>query len=482
MTMFKYIYFLGFVATLLLTSCTDFDELGKDPKSPVDVQPNSVFLAGQKNLADVYITSNWSSSPFRVLAQTWTQTSYMNEAQYQFVNNNAPDGWWDKLYSSVLVNLTDAKSRYQDEITLAEGVKTNKRLITDILEVYAFSLLVNTYGDIPYTEALNRTIPFPKYDAAKDVTYDLIKRLDESIEGLNESEGSFGAADQIYQGDVKQWKKFAAVLKLKLALLIADSDEQTALQKVNEAINAGLFTSNADNASFRYKAGVVENANPVWQQIVNGTSAIYYGTSSFFVNTLKKLNDPRLPILFTKDAEGGYSGAVPGQGADNTKLSQYTDFWLSAEVPAVLLSYSETLFLLSEASARGFLSQSAADYYHEAIKNAIVEFGGTVSVAEAYILQPSVAYTTAEGDWRQKIGTQKWLAFANRNWDSWTEIRRLGHPNLDVLSPPVNAISQLPKRFYYPIKEQNSNTAHWQEAVKSIGGEDVVTAKLFWQR
>jgi len=68
----------------------------------------------------------------------------------------------------------------------------------------------------------------------------------------------------------------------------------------------------------------------------------------------------------------------------------------------------------------------------------------------------------------------------NRGWDAWTDIRRLGQPNIDVVSPPIGAISPLPKRFYYPLKEQTANPANWAAAAKTINGGDVVTSKLFW--
>jgi hypothetical protein len=476
------LYTVAVVSLFALSACGDFDELNNDPKQPIDVPANSVFLAGEKNLVDVYTTSIWTSSPFRVLAQTWTQVANINEARYQFVSNNAPTGWWNRIYTTALSNLSEAKSLYAKE-NLPEPIRKNKELITDVLEVYAFHLLVNTYGDIPYTEALNRTIPFPKYDDAKTVTYDLITRLDQAIAGLDVSAASFGNADQIYRGDVAKWKKFAATLKLKLALLIADTDPSTARTKVAEAVQSGVFSSNADNAAFKYIAGVVANSNPLWQDLVNSTYAIYYAPSNFFVNTLVTLNDPRLPILFTKDKSDAYSGGIPGEGGVKENLSGFSPYWLGAEMPGVLLDYTETSFLLAEAVERGFAvgSGTAESYYNQAVKASIAGFGGSEEAAATYLDQPAVKYTTATGDWRRKIGYQKWIAFANRNWDSWTEIRRLGHPDINEVNPPANAVSAFPLRFYYPPTEQNSNFAHWNEAVTKLPqSKDEVTAKLFW--
>jgi hypothetical protein len=93
-----------------------------------------------------------------------------------------------------------------------------------------------------------------------------------------------------------------------------------------------------------------------------------------------------------------------------------------------------------------------------------------------------VAYTTAAGTWQQKLGYQEWIANYNMNWDSWTDIRRLGYPNLDVVSPPVAAHGNFPLRLTYPTNESGSNPTNWKAAVTTLpGGQDVVSAKLFWE-
>ncbi len=472
------------VLIAITTGCTkNLSDLNVNPKAPVNAPSAAVFLAGEKGLSDTYTSDFWGLAPFRVIAQTWTQNSYNNETHYQFATNNAPGNWWSTIYNSALHNLDQAKSLYANDVA-DPNVLRNDLIVTDILEVYAYSLLVNTYGNIPYSQALNRTIPFPKYDDAKTIEYDLITRLDTAIVGLNTSAGSLGSSDQIYKGDVSEWKKFAATLKLKLALLIADVDVTTAAKKVQEAVTAGVFQSNSDNALFRYDSSSVSNSNPIWQDLVSQANLHYYSPSAYFVNTLKSWNDPRLPLFFTIDPDGGYTGGTVGTGNSSTTLSTFSSQWLSPTFPADLLDYSEAQFLLAEAKERGFVvSGSAENYYDSAVTASIIFWGGSATDAQAYLAQPKVAYTTATGNWQQKIGYQKWIAFANRNWDSWTEIRRLGYPNLDVVNPPVGAISTFPLRFYYPPSEQSSNPINWADAVKALpGGEDVVTAKLFWEK
>ena len=480
--MSKLTYTLAAVALLGSAACTDFEDLNTDPKSAVEVPADALFLAGEKNLVDVYTSANLTTSPFRILSQVWTQTSNVGEARYNFTQYNAPGGWWKTIYTKALANLSEAKSLYAEEKTTSATVRKNKELITDVLEVYAFSLLVNTYGDIPYSEALNRRIPFPKYDDARAIINDLLARLDAAIAGLDVNAASFGAADKIYQGDVARWKKFSASLKLKLALLLADADAPFATQKASEAISAGVFTSNDDNAEFPYLSTPVANANPLRQYLITDAAwSKYFAPAKLFIDTLKALNDPRLSVLFKQTAGEEYAGATVGEEGEYSDL---TDYWTDADAPGVLLDYAEVAFLLAEAAARGVnTGATAAAHYNDAVTASLAALNIDNTAITSYLAQSGVAYITATGDWRQKIGLQKWLAFANRNWDAWTEIRRLGYPNLDVLSPPAGTDEGLPLRLYYPPEEQNSNSLHWGEAVRKLpGGKDALSAKLFWQR
>ncbi len=475
------------IATILFSifsfSCTkNITDQNVNPKAPVIAPSASVFLAGEKGLVDVYTSDFWGTAPFRVVAQVWTQNTFNNEAHYQFATNNSPGGWWNGIYNNALHNLDQAKTLYANDVA-DSTILHNDLFITDILEVYAFSLLVNTYGNVPYAQALNRTIPFPAYDDAKKIEYDLIARLDAAIAGLDPASGSLGNADVIYQGNVAQWKKFAASLKLKLALLIADTDPATAATKVQEALSSGVFQSNADNATFPYSSNAVVNSNPIWQDLINAAGLHYYSPAEYFVNTLLSLNDPRLPLFFTKDVNGNYSGGIAGAGNSSTTLSSFSAQWLGASFPGNLLDNSEVQFLLAEAVERGLAAGGTAEvFYDSAISSSILYWGGSYGDVLSYLAQPSVAYASATGPWRQKIGYQKWIAFANRNWDSWTEIRRLGYPDLDTVNPPVGAQGSLPLRFYYPPAEQTSNAVNWAAAVATLpGGQDLVSAKLFWE-
>lgn len=469
---------------LLVSSCTkNIQNLNTDTKHAVTVPATSLFSAAEKSLSDDYITSSSSIAPFRVFAQSWTETLYNSEANYVLTAYNSPDNWWGYLYggtsSGVLNNLTDAKAAFPTSVADPDILR-NDLIITDILEVYAYYLLVTTYGNIPYSQAENRLIPFPKYDDAKTVYADLLSRLDTCISGLNTSTSAMGGADIIYSGNPAAWKKFAATLKLKMAMLLADTDPTTAAAKVQEAVNAGVFTSNADNALFKYMGQPTGNTDPIWQAIVNSGRHDYV-PAAFLVTTMNTLNDPRRPLYYTTAPDGTYKGGLAGGSNSYSLFSGFSKQLLDSLYPSDLLDYSETEFYLAEAVERGMaVSGTAEQHYDNAITASITFWGGSSSDAATYLAQPAVAYSTAAGDYKQKIGYQKWIALANKGWDAWTEIRRLQQPDIDAVSPPIGQTTALPTRFYYPLVEHTSNPTNWAAAAATVAGGDVQTGKLFW--
>jgi len=94
------------------------------------------------------------------------------------------------------------------------------------------------------------------------------------------------------------------------------------------------------------------------------------------------------------------------------------------------------------------------------------------------LANPKVAYSTAEGNYKHKIGLQSWIALYNRGFEAWTQWRRLDYPKL--VAPP-DALSDIPTRIIYPIPEQTLNSVNYKAASAAIGG-DAVTTKLFWDK
>jgi hypothetical protein len=478
----KKLFFISLPVLLGLTACKkDLSVYNTNSKAASTVPATALFLSAEKSLSDYYEQPSGSYNVFRQFAQSWTGSNYTTEARYVLSAYNSPNNWWSVLYTNVLSNFTNAKALFPSTVT-DPVILRNDLIVTDILEVYAYNLLVSTYGNIPYSQAENRTIPFPKYDDAKTVYLDLLHRLDTCIAGLNTSTGSLGSSDQIYKGKTSAWKKFAATLKLKMAMVLADTDPATASKNVQDAVAAGVFTANSDNARFAYQTSPTGNTNPVWQAVINSGRTDFV-PANLMLNTLKSWNDPRLALYFTKAPDSTYKGGVPGGGNSPSGLSTFTPQWTAATWATDLLDYAETEFLLAEAAERGFpVSGAAEQHYDNGITASIQYWGGSAAQAQTYLAQPAIAYTTATGDYKQKIAWQEWIAMADRGWDAWTIIRRLKQPNIDAISPPIGAITHLPLRFYYPTTEQTANPTNWAAAVKAMAGgtSDDVNTKLFW--
>lgn len=458
---------------LLATACKrDLSSLNVDPKNPATAPSYALFTNAQRALSNTLTSANVNLNIFRLIVQHWQETQYVDESNYDLATREINDAVWNALYRDVLRDLQEAKNLIPNDVRDAD-VQKNQLAIVEIMQVYAWYYLVTTYGNIPYTEALDINKPFPKYDDAATIYNDLLSRLDAAINNLNTGAGSFGGADLIYGGNVGQWKKFANSFKLKMGMTIADVDNAKAKSAAESAVASGVFTSNADNAELNY-LGAPPNTNPIWVDLVQSGRDDFVAASTL-VDYMESVNDPRLDNFFTRDDAGGFSGGNPGVQTDYASKSHVNPAITAPDFPGLLLDYAEVEFLLAEAAQRGYnVGGTAAGHYANAVRASILYWGGTEAEATTYLAQPGVAYDPV--NWRRSIGIQKWIALFNRGWDAWIEWRRLDYPQLQ---PAAQAVSGIPLRYPYPVNEQNVNRANYEEAAAAIGGDEVET-RLWW--
>lgn len=462
---------------LLLGACKkDLTDLNNDPKNPSVVFSWTLYTNAQKSLARTLASSNVNLNVFRLITQYWQETTYLNESRYNLTTRNIPANLWTAFYRDVLADLNAARKLIPTDVSDAD-VQKNQLAILDITEVLTYYYLVTTYGNIPYSEAMDIDNVYPKYDDAKTVYNDLMSRLDADIAALNTAAGSFGTADIIYGGDIARWKAFANSFKLKMAITIADDDDGKAKAAAEAAVAAGVLTSNAGNAKIIFKASP-PNTNPVWEDLVQSGRKDFVAASTI-VKMTDSLHDPRLPLFVTVDGSGGYSGGGPGRSSNYSTYSKPHELLTNPEYPHTLLDYAEVEFLLAEAAARGYnVGGTAATHYNNAITASMEDWGASDADAVVYLAQADVAYATAGGTYKQKIGIQKWIALYNRGLDSWIEWKRLDYPQLQ---PAFRAVSDIPVRFTYPVNEQNYNARNYDAAAAAIGG-DVVETRLWFDK
>lgn len=472
---------LFFIALLFLGACKkDISDINTDTKKPSEVPAGPLFSYATKQYVDAITSASVNTNVFRFTVSHWAMVTYQDEAQYDFSTRAIPQAWWTIMYVRVLQNLNLSKLNIMADPLMDAGIKTNKLAMIDIMEVLAYSTLVNSFGNVPYSETLNESITFPKYDDAKTISLDLMSRLNNDITALKTSSAGFSASeDLIFGGNIAKWITFANTLRLQQGMILADVDNATAKTAV-EASSAAAISSATDNASFAYLAGA-PNQNPLFVDIVTGGRGDYVAAEDL-LNKMKgsvegQIFDPRLKQYFTTNADGNYVGGVVGQVNTISAVSKPAAKAYAANLPTLILDYVEAEFFRAEAVERGYtVGGTAKEHYDNAITASILYWGGTNAEATAYLAQPTVNYTTAAGTWREKIGTQKWIALYNRPFAGWTELRRLDYP---AIKTPVGAKSGFPNRLPYPNNEQQLNGTNYTEAAAAIGGDLVVT-KLFW--
>lgn len=469
------------------TACDDLTSINDNTKR-TDIAPaGSLFASAQKSLIDNLTSPNVNLNIFRLLAQQWTETTYTDESNYDLFTRNIPQNWWHAIYRDVIQDLREAKKVVEKSEGLEAGVAANQLAMIEVMEVYAWSVLVDTFGDVPYSEALsvsgtNDDILSPVYDDSETIYADLITRLNTAIGNLSATSESWGTNDLIYGGDVEQWQKFANSLKLKLGITIADVNSSLAQTTVEEAA-PNVFTSNDDNAIFLYKAAP-PNTNPVWVNLIQSNRKDFVAANTL-VDAMNALEDPRREFYFTTvdtsstptDTAIVFYGGTYGASNNYATYSKPGDMVVSPDFSALFMDYSEVEFYLAEAAERGFaVDGTAEEHYNNAITASMEYWGVPEADIEEYLTSPDVAYATAAGTYQEKIGVQKWFALYNRGFEAWREWRRLDAPEL--VAPP-DAFSDVPLRFTYPVSEQNLNTINYDAAVEAMGGDDV-SIQIFW--
>ena len=463
---------------LVTLSCTkDLEELNVNKKDFAITTDASLFTSAQYKLFNQITETSVNENIFRLIMQNWTETTYTDEANYDLKTRNIDEFHWETLYKDVLKNFKESKSL----VSGLPDVQTNKIATIELYEIYTYYVLVTSFGDIPYTEALDINTLNPVFDNQETIYNDLLDRLDANVisKFITSEVGFSSSEDIVYNGNISQWLKFANSLKLQMGMLIADSNPTKAQTVVSAAITGGVFTSAEDNMKIAFETAA-PYTNPIYAALVLSGRDDYVPTNTI-VDMMTTLNDPRRDDYFTL-YEGVYKGGISGELNSFSQFSHVSDkIGKDPTLEAPLMTYYDVEFLLAEAIERGFATGDAETSYNNAVTASIKYWGGTDAEANTYLEQSSVAYSTSSGNYKEKIGTQKWLALYNRGYESWTEWRRLDFP---VLTAPADAKTnngQPPYRMTYPTVELSLNETNLNAASSSIGGDELET-KLFFDK
>ena len=464
-------------AVLLFGACTkDISSYNNQTKKAAVVPAAPLFTQGTLSLTNQLATNGGGNISLHIV-QYFAQAVIEDNAQYNFQTSGMPGAQWNNIYESALNNLKRSDSILSTAVpdaTNSAATLANRRACVDVTAVYAWYILVTSFGNIPYSEALNPDNLFPKYDDQHAIYTDLLKRLDNDLSKLSTTGAGFALSEDLwFGGNIPNWITFANSLKVVLGMTLADVDPTTS-KSVVEAASPKAISSTTQNAIMKY--GSQPSNNPVYSNFVVAKRNDYVASKTM-MDQLTSNADPRLSSFFGLNSSGKYAGAVQGVQTTFSTVSGPSTKDSASNLPYVVLDFSEMQFLRAEAAARGYNVGGAVDsFYRDGIRQSIEYWGGADTSVARYLADPTVAFGTATGTAIQKIARQKWISLYNHPDHEWIDIRRLDYP---VLPAPVAAISGFPNRLYYPTTEQTVNGANYTQAAAAIGGDKVET-KLFW--
>ncbi|MBZ4189265.1 SusD/RagB family nutrient-binding outer membrane lipoprotein [Niabella beijingensis] len=432
----------------------------------------------------------------------------------------------DYLWNSWYVQLTNFRS--VDSLASSGGkINTSYQGIARICEAWLFANLTDTYGDIPYKEALGgkQGNVQPVFDRQKDIYQGMFNKLEEANELLAGNTPIVLSSDPVFNGDISKWRKLGNSLYLRLLLRISGKAEvaQQCQEKIKAIVenpaNYPIMTSNADCARVLW-TGDVSSTDPYTSPYVYNIRVQDFRSPaicSYFLDSLNTWSDPRLTSakpygsgsigrLGIAQASGGgwrgvASGYEPGKGQEKGCYFQSYDntstggVWSLQQNPrtGIIMQYAEVQFILAEAALKGWIGGDAKDYFYQGMASAInywvPDFPEDVNSTNfathlENLAAGSVIWddNTSPERKMELIHGQKYYALFLTDLQQWFEYRRTGYPNLhlDQLKGLQNN-SVMPARLVYPVYVQSANPTNYKAAV-AAQGVDQINTNVWWQK
>jgi hypothetical protein len=490
-----------------VSSCDQgFDELNTNKVDPTAIDP--VFV-----LNNAIIGLSFPGGPLvyeiGIVQQLISPNSgVLTGANYNQDNRNSTDDMWIDYYQSVIKHTRDVIAQVEDLPN-----RSNLLHMTRIVQAYAFMVLTDTYGDIPYVDGgkgFTDQVVLPVYDAQETIYPALIQELSQAAAALSSSSPT-EVGEVLYGGDITKWKRLGYSLLLRAGMRLSKANASQAQQTVQAALQGGVMQSNSDNFVIRHD----NNYTNGFGNTLNGTEANNYYLVEAFVSFLKDSNDPRLSAIAVR-----YVGAKSGpeqtaarassdpsvqigmpMGHDNNTivpvaanlgLASFYDFTqadrtrvVRRDAPMFLCTYAQTQLLLAEAAQRGWVAGAAETYYNNGVRGhmeQMADYAAGSAIAsgaiDAYLAANPFSAATA----LEQINNQYWVASFLNGPEAFANFRRSGYPALAPNPYPSQDISgDFIRRLTYPSTEIAVNTENVNAAIAKMGPDNLET-RVWWDK
>jgi len=495
---------VALLLSLLMPSCTkDFQEINTDPNNTPNALPQQLLAPALVNTMTFNMLRNRNFN--NELMQV---TVNISDAEGQVSRYDFRSNWSDYLYNGWYSELTNFKNIYR---IASDQLNHNKSYmgISLICQSWIYSLLTDTYGDVPYFES-NRAqkeyggIIEPAFDKQKDIYLDIFKQLEEANTLLSANTAIVASSDPIYGGNISRWRKFGNSLYLRLLLRISGKAEvaDMCIAKIREIVQEKpgsypIMANNDESAILRW-TGVGPYTSPLLS--VREQDFRQPGIASFFIDNLVNWNDPRIdiPTYGTNGInrwgispyQGAYLGVPSGYAPGTNQirksyfLSTTSAYTLMTEpLAGMIMNFAELKFILAEAAAKGWISGNAGTHYNDGALNSITMWLPNWSVPIQKHLEDADIEWNDNATLEEKmelIHLQKYYALFLTDLQQWFEYRRTGHPVLPK-GEGLRNNGVMPARMTYPVYVQSTNPTNYKAVVASQG-PDLISTQVWWQK
>jgi hypothetical protein len=519
----KILYIVMGAVVLFSASCNKFLDINQDPNRVTDNTPELVVpqaLTGTASIINIDFNSYGADLMYRANAGGFSGFG-------TFISYDYTTGSLTNLWANTYDNLEDYK--YVKDQTEGNSRLVYYNAIARIMTAYDFQLLVDTYNDVPYSQALQgAAIISPKYDKAEDIYKDLAAQIDTAIALINTGLANSltvlpltTASDPLFSQagpNMVLWKQFANTIKLKL---VVRAGGKVPFNNTTFSNDGFLINDALVNPGYAKVSG---KQNPIWPYTITNTASASSRLPSFFAMSFfdgSKINDAKRANAFFRSYPTTPGNQLGNETNPNPSSSVTPNYWFKGTSATVydkagiykgfdagtpLLLAAESYLLQAEAIARGIITGDAAAAFNKGIEASFTylykDNTGAVPGTGAYSAPAAdaTAYRTANATnplvnftlattLEQKVEaiiTQKYIALMMiHSHEAFNEYRRTGYPRVTGSGPKETMAStvslstrpdKMPTRILYPNTEFNTNTGNVPKEV------DKFNSLIFWAK
>lgn len=518
------IYLLLVIFFAGVTGCTEWLDVNQNPNSLTKSTKDLVLTGAEKQFAERQQLGQGFSllgAWIGYFGHSGGWSGWNNVKSYNMTSSDY-NGFFNGPYLGELKSL-----KYVEEQGVVDGNPAYVA-VARIMRSALFQRIVDTYGDVPYFDAIKgfEGNTQPVYDDAKTIYEDLVVQLDSAIIFLKQAEDATllleAKNDIIGGGDLTIWKQYANTLKLRILLRQAEMADRQSYITANMKFDEAGFLSASLTANPGYIANQQGKMCPIYAygkdfkgNLTNANQQ--YGLNIFLLTLYDESSDPRLQLCW----EPGVTSEDYSHGLQLGRNGAVEDHWKEAAIrmaPGIygesdddvtVMSIVETDFLIAEALARGYnlssagVSETAEDMFYKGIQESFNYYAARAGVEDVDALLN--AYMGEEGTLKgnaawdasnpvRSIMYQKYIAGVGiYHYETWADYRRTGYPipgdpseiETSLISYYFNIVrAQVPVRMLYPQKELDINSENVQAAIDKTGvpynSEFIMDAKIFW--